>query len=73
MNAFNTEVGYRIKEKRLELKLTRDKLANMAHISDKFLYDIEMGNKGMSAKTLYKLTQALEVSADWLLDGIEVK
>lgn len=69
MKDFYVCIGSRIKEKRLELKLTRDKLAHMAKISDKFLYDIELGRKGMSAETLYKLARALEVSTDWLLDG----
>jgi transcriptional regulator with XRE-family HTH domain len=70
MKDFNVDVGSRVKEKRLALKLTRDKLAHNASISNKFLYDIELGKKGMSAETLYKLAQALEVSADWLL-GVE--
>lgn len=68
MKDFYIHIGCRIKEKRLELKLTRDKLAHMAKISDKFLYDIELGRKGMSAETLYKLAQALGVSLDWFLD-----
>ena len=67
MDDFNVAVGNRVKEKRLERKLTRDKLAHMAGISNKFLYDLETGRKGMSAETLWKITQALEVSADWLL------
>lgn len=68
MNEFYVGVGSRIKERRLALKLTRDRLAHMACISDKFLYDIEVGNKGMSAETLHKIAKALDVSADWLLD-----
>jgi len=71
MKDFNVGVGSRIKEKRLSLHLTRDKLADLAKISDKFLYDIELGRKGMSAVTLHKIAQALGVSADWLLDGCE--
>ena len=67
MKDFYVEIGRRTKEKRLALKLTRERLAHMAKISDKFLYDIELGRKGMSAETLYKLAQALGVSADWLL------
>jgi len=69
MKDFNVSVGSRIKEKRLELKWTRDKLAYEAKISDKFLYDLEVGKKGMSAETLHKLSRALGVSADWLLGG----
>jgi transcriptional regulator with XRE-family HTH domain len=33
------------------------------------LYDIEVGNKGMSAETLCKIAQALNVSTDWILMG----
>jgi len=69
MNDFYIDVGSRIKEQRLALKLTREKLAYMASISDKFLYDIESGKKGLSAETLRKIKRALGVSADWLLDG----
>ncbi len=69
MNDFYADTGRRIKEKRIALRLSRDKLAVMAKISDKFLYDIETGHKGMSAETLYKLAQALEVSMDWLVSG----
>ena len=69
MNDFYAEIGKRIKEKRKSAGLSREKLATMSHISDKFLYDIEVGNKGMSAETLYKIAKALEVSADWLFDG----
>ena len=64
---FNIDLGDRIKQKRLERKWTRDYLAHQAGICDKFLYEIEVGNKGMSAETLHKISQALEVSADWLL------
>jgi len=68
---FNTAIGKRVKERRLSQGLTREKLAYTAFISDKFLYDIEVGNKGISAETLYKLKDALGVSSDWLLDGNE--
>ncbi|MDR0307949.1 MAG: helix-turn-helix domain-containing protein [Chitinispirillales bacterium] len=69
MNNFNLEIGKRIKEKRISSGLTREQLAGMARISDKFLYDIEVGNKGMSAETLYRIKTALDVSADWMLMG----
>jgi transcriptional regulator with XRE-family HTH domain len=67
--SFYTEVGKRIKATREGKKLTRDKLSQMTEISDKFLYDIEVGNKGMSADTLWRISTALEVSTDWLLGG----
>ena len=67
MKTFYINIGNRIKEKRLELKLTRDSLAFNANISNKFLYDVELGKKGISAESLYKIARALGVSADWLL------
>ena len=69
MKELYIEAGGRIKQKRLEQKLTRDILAYNAGISNKFLYDIELGKKGMSAETLWKVARALDVSTDWLLDG----
>jgi transcriptional regulator with XRE-family HTH domain len=71
MDDFYVVIGHRIKQKRIDLHMTRDKLALTAGISDKFLYDIELGRKGMSAQTLYKLACALEVSANWLYEGKE--
>ena len=47
---FYAAIGKRVKKARLSLDLTREKLALLASISDKFLYDIEVGNKGMSAE-----------------------
>jgi len=70
IDGFNSGIGSRVKTRRLELKLTREKLAGMANISSKFLYDVEKGNKGISAETLYKIKTSLKVSADWLLDGV---
>lgn len=63
------EMGRRIKALRNERALTREKLAEKAEISTQFLADIESGNKGMSAATLYKLCRALNISSDYLLFG----
>ena len=72
MSNFYVEIGKRIKEKRKNAGLSREKLAAMSCISDKFLYDIEVGNKGMSAETLYNIAKALDVSTDWLLEKTEI-
>jgi transcriptional regulator with XRE-family HTH domain len=71
MNNFNEGVGKRIKQQRLALQLSREELAYTVHISNKFLYEIEIGRKGISVQTLAKLAKALGVSADWVLDGDE--
>ena len=71
MNNFNKELGLRICKLREHRKLTREKLGELSNISDRFIYDIETGQKGMSAETLYKLSQALNVTSDYLLFGLE--
>ena len=68
---FNAAIGKRLKSRRVTLEMTREKLAARAKISDKFLYELERGNKGMSAQTLLKLSRALDVSADWLLEAAD--
>jgi transcriptional regulator with XRE-family HTH domain len=70
--AFNIFLGSKIKEKRLALGLTREKLADMAQISDKFIYDIEVGNKGISAWTLRKISLALGVRIDCLINEEQI-
>ena len=64
-----SDIGIRIKQLRISQGLTRERLAEKAEISTQFLADIEYGNKGMSAATLYKLCKALSVSSDYLLFG----
>lgn len=59
----------RIREKREAAELTRDKLAECIGISPQFLAQIELGNKGMSSATLYKICAALSASADYIVLG----
>ena len=69
MSDFNVKTGKRIKGQRLKQGMTRDALSQKAKISDKFLYEIEIGKKGMSAETLYKVAKVLDVTTDWILSG----
>lgn len=70
MNSFYTKAGQRIRNLREMYGYTREELAENADISSKFLYEIEMGNKGFSADTLYRISQALSVNSDYILTGI---
>ena len=65
------EMGIRVRKQREFLHLTREDLAGYLGVSSKFIADIEYGEKGISLKKLYLLTQILEVSADYLLAGTE--
>ena len=69
---FITTTGKRIMELRLKKQYTRKCLANMADISEKFLYEIEIGKKGCSCYIFYRLAEALEVGIDYLADHSEV-
>ena len=73
MNEFNVEIGRRIRETREMLKITRENLSGMTGISDKFIYDIEVGKKSMKIKTLFKLAIALEISLDLMLNDTDVE
>lgn len=50
---------------------TREQLAEKADISVQFLADIEKGRKNMTVTTLRKLSTALMVSADYIVNGTE--
>ena len=61
--------GRRIRQLRENLNMSREALAEQADVSAKFIYEIEKGNKGFSAATLYKLSKCLNVSSDYILEG----
>ena len=63
------EIGERIKKLRKNHNLTREELAEKAEISSKFLYEIEMGRKGLSVDTLLKIARTLSCSCDYILTG----
>lgn len=63
------EMGRRVRLRRELLGWSRDQLAEKIDVSGQFIADIEYGHKGMSIQTLYKLSQALNVSADYFLAG----
>lgn len=65
------DAGIRIRNLREKKHLTREQVAEKANISSRFLYEVEVGNKGFSADTLFKLVEVLDTSADYILTGRE--
>lgn len=65
------QIGLRVRTKRDDLKLSREKLAESIDVSPQFLAQIELGRRGMSSVTLYKVCNALGTSADYILLGRE--
>lgn len=60
-------IGMRIRNKRLEQKLTQDKLSEMSGISPQHLSHIESGNTKLSLPCLVNLCNALSITADSIL------
>lgn len=71
MDILYIDAGRRIKALRELNRYSRETFAELVEISPKFLYEIEAGKKGFSAYTLYKISNELGISADYLLTGIE--
>jgi len=62
-----TELGARIRQTRMERKMSQMELAEACGISVPYVSDIERGKKCFSVDILLRLALALQVSADWLL------
>lgn len=66
---FNLVVGLRIREVRETLNMTREQFSEMCGISESFLAAVEGGKKSITSKTLYKICDATNVSADYFIRG----
>ena len=71
MNDMYYNAGLRIRELREMNRYTREQFAEIVDISPKFLYEIETGQKGFSADTLYRIARGLSVSCGYILSGEE--
>ena len=67
-------IGARIKTARKNKGLTQEKLAEICSLSTAHIGHIERGTRIPSVDTLFKISEELSVSVDWLLfDSIENK
>lgn len=67
------EIGGRIKMYRKSMGISQEKLAEMIYVSPHYIYEIERGMKAMSLETLMSLSEALDLSTDYILFGAESK
>jgi transcriptional regulator with XRE-family HTH domain len=63
--------GERVEQARKELKLNQSELAVKVDMTPAAIWQIEKGVRMPNAESLKKLSEALEVSSDWLLTGSE--
>lgn len=62
-------IGKRINNKRKQLRLTQEQLAEKAGLSHQFFSCVEAGKKNMRAENIIKVSNALGVSTDYILTG----
>ena len=56
------KIGNRIRELRLQKKLSQEALANIAEVDRTYMTSVENGRRNISAQTLEKILNALEIS-----------
>lgn len=62
-------VGERIRNKRIQLGLSQDEVAEKIDRATKYCSDIERGICGMSIETLLSFSDALDMSLDYMMFG----
>ena len=60
-------LGERIRSARIKKGMSQIELAEICSLSVPYVSDLERGKKCFSIETLYRISDALQVSADWLL------
>ncbi len=67
------EIGKRIKDKRIELNLTQEQLAEKTGLTDTYIGAIERATSKCSIETLVKISQTLDINMDYMLFGTTTK
>ena len=63
------DMGKQISERRKDMKLSQEELAELAEVSPQLLSTAERGTKALRPENLLKISTALGVSVDYLLTG----
>lgn len=63
------QMGARIFERRKQLRMTQEELAEAAGITPQTVSTAELGKKAMRPENIIKVCEALEISTDYLLRG----
>ena len=69
LSSFNLSVGQKIRQKRLEHKLTQGQLADKCGITFQQIQKYEKGSNGLSAVRLLTLSNYLEKPVNYFFDG----
>lgn len=63
------EIGQRLRQRRQELGLTREKMAELADIGTGYYGQLEVGTSQMSVDTLIKLARSMHLPMEYILFG----
>ena len=63
------EIGQRLRSRRQELGLTREKMAELADVGTGYYGQLEVGTSQMSIDTLIKLSQSMHLPMDYIIFG----
>lgn len=70
MNDLLKQIGKRIYDRRKQLRLTQDELAERANITSQTISAAELGKKALRPENIIGVSRALNMSTDYLLQGI---
>lgn len=63
------EIGQRLRKRRQELGLTRDKMSELADIGSGYYGQLEVGTSQMSIDTLIKLSRSMHLPMEYIIFG----
>ena len=63
------DIGQRLRQRRTELGLTREKMSELADIGTGYYGQLEVGTSQMSIDTLIKLSRSMRLPMEYILFG----
>lgn len=69
MDDLLVKIGMRILDRRKQMNLTQDALAELAGVTSQTISNAELGKKAMRPENIIKICAALDISTDYLLLG----
>lgn len=69
MRDFNIQIGKRIYERRKQLNITQEILAELADTTPQAISNYERGERELKASVILKISKALNTTADYILTG----
>lgn len=68
---FLKEMGQRIMLRRKSLRLIQEELAERIDVSTQMISNLELGKKAIRPENLARVCNALDISADFILTGVQ--